>query len=232
MNIFNFFKSKQPTTYETVSTHEELTAVTSPADYLKCEKKAQLSRQEARDTLYIPSSQAQTSREGFHKIPTVFDEIRQAIVDEMQFRRKNTILSLDFRPENLASLLASLDQMDGHTDIKSLIRHHINQQELNAAQQSIGQLRLWHDIRCSLNEKIGFQPQLHRNEEASRLLIKRSSSPSDSAEFDMQLKDPHARERTEEQIKTYELAVSELIQNQLNPNQARDKGEPLPGLHQ
>ena len=160
MGIFDFFKAKQPTIYETLSTHEELVDIASPADYFKCEKKAQLSLQEAKDTLYMPSPQTQATREGFHKIPTVFAEIRQAIVDEMQFRRKNTILTLDFKQEQLESLLTIIDEADGRADVKSLIRHHINEQELNAAEESIGQLRLWLDIRRSLNEKIGFQPQL------------------------------------------------------------------------
>ena len=48
----------------------------------------------------------------------------------------------------------------------------------------------------------------------------------------MQLKDPHARERTEEQIKVYESAVSKLIQHQLKPNPVRDEDPSGPKLHQ
>lgn len=207
-------------------------------NYMNCADKPTLTLQESMDTIYQPSQgKVESHKAGFNKFTTLFDHVYETIVNEIQERKTNTTPEVKFNPVQLTSLLEKLDALhknsDAHsdTDIKALIRSHLNEQELDAADpkknggNTMGQCVLWDDIRRSLNEQIGFQGALARNPETVVLLTIKSPIPTSKSreqiehlrESTLQGPDSHASGRIRDYIKHYESDVQHLIDESKKP---------------
>lgn len=222
MPFLSFFRNNSAYT-KLVEGDDTLKQIHQGVDFLKCEQKAVLSVKDARETLDVSPIK---SSFGFNKIPVLLDRIKMIVVEEIGFRNTNTAGSLTFERKVLDDLMKQFNTFSesnndeyNQIDIKELIRKSLDNQELKAANESTGQGYLWDDIRKSLNEKIGFQPELMRNPDIVALVTKSGKINQDrtaSAAAGLNFKDPNAFENTTARIRGYEEAVATCVQQQLS----------------